>query len=155
MVIARKLKALLDGERVLYHVLRHHERFTSQEIAQALHVPGQMLAKVVMVKAKGKLRMAVLPANFLVDLTAFAKAVGAPDAGLATEGEFKSRFPDCEVGAMPPFGNLYDVPVVVDRSLAKDKEIVFEAGNHHEAIKIAYADFARLVEPQVADIAQK
>jgi Ala-tRNA(Pro) deacylase len=155
MVIARKLKALLDGERVAYHVLRHHERFTSQEIAQALHVAGGMLAKVVIVKAKGKLRMAVLPASFLVDLEAFAAAVGAPRAELATEAEFKAAFPDCEVGAMPPFGNLYEVPVVVDRSLTKDKEIVFEAGSHHEAIKIAYADFARLVEPQVADIAQK
>jgi len=155
MVIARKLKTFLDEEKVAYHVLRHHERFTSSEIAQALHVPGQMLAKVVMVKVKGKLQMAVLPANFLVDLKSFAKSVGAKEAELATEGEFKDTFPDCEVGAMPPFGNLYDVPVVVDRSLTADKEIVFEAGNHHEAIKLSYKDFARLVAPQIADIAQK
>ncbi len=149
MVIARKLKAFLDEEKVTYHVLKHHEKYTSQEIAEALHVPGRMLAKVVMVKAKGKLQMAVLPANLRVDLDAF----GA-EAALATEAEFRDAFPDCEVGAMPPFGNLYGVPVVVDRALAADEEIVFEAGNHHEAIKLAYADFARLVKPRVEGIAR-
>jgi Ala-tRNA(Pro) deacylase len=154
MVIARKLKDLLDGRKVTYHVLRHHERYTAQEIAQALHVPGQMLAKVVMVKADGRLFMAVVPADLRVDLEAFGRAVGAPAAALATEDEFRGAFPDCEVGAMPPFGNLYGVPVVVDGALAADEEIVFEGGNHHEVIKLAYADFARLVAPQVADIAR-
>jgi len=153
-MIAQKLKALLDEERVVYHVLRHHERYTSQEIAEALHVPGRMVAKVVMVKAAGKLRMAVLPGDLLLDPKAFAKAVGVPDAALATEAEFRDAFPDCEVGAMPPFGNLYGVPVVVDGALAMDEEIVFEAGSHHDAIKLAYADFARLVRPLVADIAR-
>jgi Ala-tRNA(Pro) deacylase len=154
MVIARKLKALLDEAKVAYHVLKHHEKYTSQEIAEALHVPGRMLAKVVMFKAGGKLRMAVLPGDLLLDLKALARAAGAPKAALATEEEFKGLFPDCEVGAMPPFGNLYDIPVVVDRRLAADEEIVFEAGSHHEAIKLAYADFARLVAPLVADIAR-
>jgi Ala-tRNA(Pro) deacylase len=149
MVIARKLKAFLDEKKVPYHVLRHHEKYTAQEIAEALHVPGQMLAKVVMVKADGKLVMAVLPASLRVDLDAF----GA-DATLATEAEFKDAFPDCEVGAMPPFGNLYGVPVVVDGALAADEEIVFEAGSHHEAIKLKYADYARLVRPRVKGIAR-
>ena len=155
MVIARKLKAFLDERKVTYHVLKHHEKFTSQEIAQSLHVPGQMLAKVVMVKASGKLHMAVLPADVLVDLTAFARAVGVKEAALASEAEFKDAFPDCELGSMPPFGNLYDVPVVVDRSLTADEQIVFEAGNHHEAVKLAYADFARLVRPQVGEIGRR
>jgi len=154
MVIARKLKAFLDERKVTYHVLKHHEKFTSQEIAQSLHVPGQMLAKVVIVKVGGKLQMAVLPADVRVDLDAFARAAGAKEAALATEAEFKDAFPDCELGSMPPFGNLYDVPVVVDRSLTTDEEIVFEGGNHHEAVKLKYADFARLVRPQVADVAR-
>jgi len=155
MVIAAKLKTFLDEGRIHYHVLKHHRRFTSPEIAQALHVPGQMLAKVVMVKGKGRrLVMAVLPANVMVDLEAFAAATGEAEARLATEEEFRATFPDCEVGAMPPFGNLYDVPVVVDASLTKDREIFFEAGNHDEAIKITYADFERLVHPKVADIAR-
>jgi len=154
MVIAGKLKSFLDEGRIHYHVLKHHRRFTSPEIAQALHVPGQMLAKVVIVKGEDHLLMAVLPANLMVDLEAFTAATGEPEARLASEEEFRATFPDCEVGAMPPFGNLYDVPVVVDSSLTKDREIFFEAGNHDEAIKITYDDFARLVRPKVADIAR-
>lgn len=152
MVVAAKLKSFLDESRVRYHVLKHHEKFTSPEIAQALHVPGQLLAKVVMLKAKDDLLMAVLPANLRVDLEKFAKVAGVEACALATETQFRDLFPDCEVGAMPPFGNLYGVPVYVDASLTKDDEIVFEAGNHHEAIKLAYADFDRLVKPTVAEI---
>jgi len=152
MVVATKLKAFLDSKKVVYQVLKHHERFTSQEIAEALHVPGRMLAKVVIVKADGTLRMAVLPGDLRLDLKKFAKAVAGKDAVLATEAEFKDAFPDCELGAMPPFGNLYAMRVVVDKALAEDQQIVFEAGNHHEVIKILYSDFARLVLPQVADI---
>ncbi|MCK6461645.1 MAG: YbaK/EbsC family protein, partial [Planctomycetes bacterium] len=129
MVVATKLKAFLDSKKVVYQVLRHHERFTSQEIAEALHVPGRMLAKVVIVKADGALRMAVLPGDLLLDLKKFAKAVAAREAVLATEDEFKDAFPDCELGAMPPFGNLYAMRVVVDRTLAADEHIVFEAGS--------------------------
>lgn len=154
MVVATKLKAFLDAEKVVYQVLKHHERFTSQEIAESLHVPGRMLAKVVIAKADGVLRMAVLPGDLLLDLKKFAKAVAARSAELATEAEFKGAFPDCEVGAMPPFGNLYAMRVVVDKSLADDEQIVFEAGNHHEAIKLPYRDYARLVVPLVSDIAR-
>lgn len=153
MPVARKLKAFLDEHRVQYHVLSHHERFTSSEIAQALHVPGQELAKVVMVKADGSLVMAVVTANDRVDLASLKRVLGAREAKLATEDDFKGAFPDCEVGAMPPFGNLYNVPVFADRTLAKDEEIVFEAGNHKEAVKLAFADFDRLVKPKVAEIA--
>lgn len=154
MVVATKLKAFLDSKKVVYQVLRHHERFTSQEIAEALHVPGRMLAKVVIVKADGALRMAVLPGDLLLDLKKFAKAAAAREAVLATEEEFRDVFPDCELGAMPPFGNLYAMRVVVDKTLAADEHIVFEAGSHHEAMKLLYKDFARLAVPQVADIAR-
>ena len=152
MVIAAKLKSYLDEQQVDYHVLPHHERFTAAEIAQALHVPGRMLAKVVVVNADGRPLMVALDANSKVDLEALGAALGASALALASENELQQQFPDCEVGAMPPFGNLYDLPVVVDTALARDEEIVFEAGNHHEAIKLAYADFDRLVRPTVAAV---
>jgi Ala-tRNA(Pro) deacylase len=154
MPVARKLKAYLDENKVSYHVLKHHERFTSPEIAEALHVPGQEMAKVVMLQTDGRLVMAVLPANHYVNLAAFAGVAKASVAVLATEEEFKETFPDCEVGAMPPFGNLYGLEVFVDRSLTGDESIVFEAGNHHEAVKLRFGDFERLVQPTVADFAQ-
>jgi len=152
MAIAAKLKSFLDEQKVPYHLLAHHERFTSPEIAQALHVPGHMLAKVVVVKADDQVLIVALDANRQIDLEALGKAVGATMVGLVTEDELRQKFPDCEVGAMPPFGNLYDLPVVVDEALTNDTNIVFEAGNHHEAIKLAYADFDRLVHPKVAAV---
>jgi len=152
MAIAARLKSFLDERKVRYHTLAHHERFTSSEIAQELHVPGSMLAKVVVVKADGKSIMVALDANSQIDLEALGDALGAQIVGLETEEEMRRQFPDCEVGAMPPFGNLYDLPVIVDTELANDKEIIFEAGNHHEAIKLAYADFDRLVKPKVAPV---
>ncbi len=155
MSIARNLKTFLDENRVRYHVLKHHEEFTAQEIAHALHVPGKELAKVVMVKADGQLVMAVLPASFRVDLDKLAGVVAAERAELATENEFKGYFPDCEPGAMPPFGNLYHLPVYVDRTLAEDDQIVFEAGTHHEAIKLDYLDFERLAQPVEADFCRR
>jgi Ala-tRNA(Pro) deacylase len=152
MAIVAKLKSYLDEQKVHYHVLAHHERYTAPEIAQALHVPGHMMAKVVVVKADGREIVVAIDANSQVDLQALGRTLGASVVELATEDEIRQRFPDCEAGAMPPFGNLYDLPVVVDRRLAGDEEIVFEAGNHHEAIKLAYADFDRLVKPTVAEI---
>lgn len=151
MAVSLRLRKCLDEYKVPYQVLRHHRCFTSSEIAQALHVPGKHLAKVVVVKAGGRQHMAVLPANFQVDLEAFAEAVGAERAELATEEELRETFTDCEVGAMPPFGNLYGLPTWVDRTLTGDDRIVFEAGSHEEAVKLAYEDFARIVRPRVAD----
>jgi Ala-tRNA(Pro) deacylase len=152
MAIAQKLKSYLDEKKIRYHVLAHHERYTAPEIAQELHVPGHMMTKVVIVKADGRETVVAIDANSRVDLEALGRALGAKAVELATEDEIRQRFPDCEVGAMPPFGNLWDLPVVVDRRLANDEEIVFEAGNHHEAIKLAYADFDRAVKPTVAEI---
>ena len=153
MPVAAKLKSFLDDHKVPYHVLKHHKAYTSLEIAEALHVPGQDLAKVVMIKAGDDLVMAVLPANFSVDLEKFAQVVSKDTVYVATEQQFRGTFPDCEVGAMPPFGNLYDVPVFVDVALTQDAQIFFEAGNHLEAIRLKYADFERLVQPRVADFA--
>jgi len=153
MVIANRLKGFLNEHKVAYHVLRHHETFTSPEIAQALHVPGEQLAKVVIVKSTHGQAMAVLSANPHVNLEKLARALGEQRVELASEDEFRGTFPDCELGAMPPFGNLYDIPVVVDERLAGNREVVFEAGTHHEAIKIRYDDFVRLVHPKTADIA--
>ncbi|MHC4956396.1 MAG: aminoacyl-tRNA deacylase [Planctomycetota bacterium] len=151
MAVTARLRGFLDEHRVPYHVLRHHRAYTAREIAEALHVPGKELAKVVIINADDKMVMGALSSNFSVDLQRFAQVAGAQTARIATEGEFGNLFPDCEMGAMPPFGNLYDMPVFVDRSLAEDDVIVFEAGNHHEAIRIKYAEFERLVKPTVAD----
>jgi len=155
MTVARKLKQYLDEQHAPYDVLQHEEKFTSPEIAESLHVPGREMAKVVMVQTDGRLVMAVLPSNRFVDLIRFAEATHAEMVGLATEEDFRRCFPDCEVGAMPPFGNLYGIEVLVDESLARDEEIAFEAGNHHEAIRMKFRDYSELVQPRVADFGQK
>lgn len=151
MSILKRLKDHLDQEKVSYEVLTHGETYTAPELAQALHVPGQELAKVVMVKADGRFVMTVLPANRKVDLKRLKEVFRTSHVRLATEEEFKGLFPDCELGAMPPFGNLYGLEVYVDRSLTADEDIVFQAGTHHEAIKLRYQDFADLVRPAVVE----
>ena len=145
-----KLKQFLDGQKVKYVSLTHSPAFTAQEIAAAAHVPGKELAKTVVVHLDGKTAMAVLPANLKVVLEDLCEAAGTDKARFATEDEFKKLFPDCEVGAMPPFGNLYGMDVYTATPLTKDKEIAFNAGSHTELIKMAYNDFARLVKPKVA-----
>ncbi len=149
----RKLKEFLDREGVKYVVIQHSPAFTAQEIAASAHVPGGELAKTVMVKVDGKMAMAVLPASLKVSFDRLQEAAGAQDARLADEAEFQDMFPGCEVGAMPPFGNLYDMEVYVSERLAEDDEIAFNAGSHTELIRLAYADFNRLVQPKTAKIA--
>ena len=151
MAIARKLKEYLDKSEAPYKVSTHQEVYTAQEVAATLHVPGKDIVKVVIVKAEGKFIMAVLPADHKVNVDKLRTVLRDPEARLATEGEFKGLFPDCDVGAMPPFGNLYDVGVYVDKSLAEDEEIVFQAGSHVETVKMKYRDFDRLVGPEVID----
>ncbi len=151
MTIARKLKEYMDKNGVSYKVSTHQEVYTAQEVAAALHVPGKDIVKVVIVKTKDKHVMAVLPADHKVNVDKLRTALHDPEARLATEGEFKSLFPDCDVGAMPPFGNLYDVGVYVDKSLSEDEEIVFQGGSHVETVRMKYSDFDRLVEPEVID----
>src|ERR1039457_453353 len=144
-----KVKAFLDGHEVKYVIISHSKAYTAQGIAAVSHISGKFLAKTVIVKLDGALAMAVLPAPYLVDLLALRRAVGVREAELASEREFKQHFPDCETGAMPPFGNLYGIPVYVDESLTEDDEIAFNAGSHHELIRMSYLDFDRLVRPDV------
>jgi len=127
---------------------------TAQRIAQAEHVKGRHHAKVVMVKSGEQHLMAVLPADRQVDLEKVEKAIGK-SASLAREKEFKTLFPDCAIGAMPPFGNLYNVPTFVDQSLAEQDYIVFEAGTHSDAIKLSYRDYEKIVKPRVEELAVK
>jgi Ala-tRNA(Pro) deacylase len=150
MPILTKLKEFLDAQGVRYDVRWHRRAFTAQEVAASEHVPGREMAKVVMLRAGGEYLMAVLPAPYHVGLDRFGKAAGRPDVRLATETEFAGLFPGCEAGAMPPFGNLYNIPVWVDESLTRDEEIVFNAGNHEQTVHMKYTDFARLVQPRVA-----
>jgi Ala-tRNA(Pro) deacylase len=146
----QKLRQFLDSERVKYACISHSPAYTASEIAQSAHIPGRELAKVVMVTLDGRMAMAVLPANRKVDLNLLREAAGADEAKLATEEEFRLRFPDCETGAMPPFGNLYGMEVFGSEQLAEDDHIAFNAGTHTEVMRLAYADFARLVKPKVA-----
>ncbi|MCS7338729.1 MAG: YbaK/EbsC family protein [Verrucomicrobiae bacterium] len=147
---ARKLKAFLDTERVRYVSIPHSVAYTAQEVAASAHVPGRQMAKTVIVVMDGRPVMVVLPAHRRVVLEDLRQAAGAEEVRFATEDEFKSLFPDCEVGAMPPFGNLYGLDVYVAAPLAEEDEIVFNAGTHTELIRLAYRDFERLVRPKVA-----
>ncbi len=153
MSVAAKLKECLDHNNVNYDVLTHPQVYTAQDVAAAMHVSGNELAKSVVVKANDRFVLAVLPAPRKVDEERFGKLIGAKEVRMAQESEFVSLFPGCELGAMPPFGNLYGVDVYVDRSLTADEEIVFNAGNHVEAIRMKYKDFERLVSPRVGDFA--
>ena len=149
----KKLRDFLDHERVKYVAINHSPAYTAQEIAASAHVRGKELAKTVMVMLDGRLAMAVVPASRKVGFDLLREAAGAENAQLAGEQAFRDMFSGCEVGAMPPFGNLYGMDVYVSELLAKDEEIAFNAGSHTELIRLAYADFARLVNPKVARIA--
>ena len=151
MTILKKLKDYLEKNRVRYELGYHERVYTSQEIAATMHVPGKELAKVVMVKADGKMVMLVLPASYQVDTKKLKKVLQCKKLGIAKEKEFEELFPDCEIGAMPPFGNLYNIEVWVDQVLPEDEFIVFQAGSHVETLKIKYEDYVRLVNPKMGD----
>ncbi len=155
MTMLLRLKKYLDAEKVPYEVLAHREAYTAPEIAEALHIPGKELAKVVIAKVDGRFVMMVLPANWKVDIKRLKAVFGTSHVRLATEEEFRDLFPDCVIGAMPPFGNLYGLAVYVDRALTEDEEIVFQAGTHVDAVKLRYRDFADLVHPQVTEFHQE
>lgn len=145
-----KLQQYLEQNKTPYEVILHEEVYTAQELAQALHIPGGELVKVVIVKADGTYRMAVLPASRRIDLEALKKYWNAGAVAIASEQEFKNLFPEAEIGAMPPFGNLYNIEVWVDTSLTTDEHITFNAGTHYKAVRMHYRDFERLVRPRVA-----
>ncbi|HEY7096998.1 MAG TPA: YbaK/EbsC family protein [Terriglobales bacterium] len=150
-----RLKDFLDSHDIKYVIISHSLAYTAQGIAALVHIPGKELAKTVVVKIDGKLTMAVVPASRYVDLRLLKSASGASSVKIADEDEFRDRFPDCETGAMPPFGNLYDMKVFVDPILSRDKEIAFNAGSHRELVRLAWDDFERLVKPTVIALVTK
>lgn len=151
MAMSSKFRDYLDRQGISYQVLHHEEVFKAPEVAQALHAPEKEMAKVVMVNVDGRLVMTVLPASWKVDLQRLRRVFLARDVRLALEDEFKDRFPDCEMGAMPPFGNLYDLEVYADHSLTEGEHIIFQAGSHTDAVSMRYTDYAALVHPVVAE----
>lgn len=146
---AKKLKEYLDSNNIKYLSIKHSPAYTAQEIAAKSHISGKELAKTVIVRINNKVAMAVLPASYKIDFEALMEVTGTGNVILAGEEEFKYMFPDCEIGAMPPFGNLYDLDVYVAKALTEDDEISFNAGTHTELIRMAYKDFERLVQPKV------
>lgn len=148
----KKLKEFLDNHHIKYVCMNHSPAFTSQEIAAAAHISGKQLAKTVIVKADGQLVMVILPANDHVNFAKLRESLGVGNVDLASELEFKDKFPGCEVGAMPPFGNLYDMPVFVTAPLTREDHILFNAGSHSELIQVAYRDFERLAKPKTINI---
>lgn len=148
---AKKLKQFLDSRGVEYTCINHAPAFSASDVAASAHVDSRDFAKTIIVKIAGQMAMIVLPANRKIVLPELRELLGRHDVDLATEDEFRNRFPDCELGAMPPFGNLYGLPVYVSQSLADESEIAFNAGTHAEVIKMAFADYAPLVKPQIVD----
>lgn len=153
MQAKERLEAYLRENGVAYESRHHPLAYTAQEVAAAEHVPGKMLAKVVIAKADDRMVMLALPAPYRVDFGKLKGVLGAKEVRLAREEEFADLFPDCEVGAMPAFGNLYNLPVYVDKALAEDEKIVMQAGTHTDTIALSYADFQRLVSPTVGEFA--
>lgn len=152
-MIAKKLREFLESHNIRYVVITHPVAYTAQGTSALAHVPSKELAKTVIVKIDGALAMVVLPASYEVDLSLLRGATHATTLSLAREREFKESFPECEVGAMPPFGNLYGMAVFVDETLTQDEEIVFNAGSHNELIRLSYEEFGRLVNPVVLKLA--
>lgn len=153
MECKERLEEYLREHDVSFEVQEHRVAYTAQKVAAFEHVPGRMFAKVVMARAGDDLVMLVLPASAVLDTAKATEVVGGSPVRLAAEPDFAPRFPDCEPGAMPPFGNLYDLPVFVDRGLGANERIVFQAGTHTVTMSVGYGDFERLTEATVADLA--
>jgi Ala-tRNA(Pro) deacylase len=150
----RQLKQLLDDRGVKYVTVRHSPAYTAQEVAASTHISGYEIAKTVIVKIDGRIAMAVIPAPLHVDLRQLKELIGADDLTLASESEFRMLFPECEAGAMPPFGPLYGMDTYVAARLADDEYIAFNAGTHTELIRMRYRDFERLADPKVLAFAR-
>lgn len=144
-----KLTNYLDENGKKYVVVKHAPAYTAQEVAASAHVPGKDMAKTVIVKVDGDLKMVVLPSTYNVDFDSIKDKLGASEVELATEEEFENLFPDCELGAMPPFGKLYEMDTLVAKALTEDEEIAFNAGTHKELVKMGYRDYEELADPQI------
>lgn len=152
MTLTRTLEEYLDEQKVKYVTLRHSAAYTAQELAAMLHVAGRELAKTVIIKVDEEFAMVVLPASRRISFPRLRETLADKEVDLATEADFQDLFPGCEVGAMSPFGNLFDLPVYVDQSLTEDEEVVFNDGSFLTALRMTYDDFARLVQPVVIDV---
>lgn len=148
----KKLKEFLDSHKVKYVSTSHSPAFTAQEVAASAHVSGKQFAKTVIVKTDAGLIMMVLPAHDQIDFAKLKEVTGSATVDLAPESEFKDKFSGCEVGAMPPFGNLYNMPVFISSKLMHQDHILFNAGSHSELMQLAFSDFERLVKPKVVGI---
>lgn len=155
MAICRKLQSFLDENEVRYVTIVHSPAFTAQQLAAKVHIKGKNLVKSVMIRASGRHYMAVTSANQRLSLDRIGTFLDTDDVRLEREDEFRELFEDCELGAMPPFGNLYGIPVVVDDEIYDDDEIAFNGGNHHTVVKLDFAEFERLVRPTRATIAEE
>ncbi len=145
----KKLKEFLDQENIKYISIVHSPAYTAQEVAASAHITGKELAKTVIVQLDGEMAMAVLPANRKIVLQDLREVTGSDQVKFASEDEFREKFPGCETGAMPPFGNLYGMDVYMAESLIGNTEIAFNAGSHTEVIKMRFHDLERLVKPKV------
>ena len=145
----RKLREFLDSHAVRYFVVSHSPAYTAQEIAAAAHVPGKELAKTVIVTINGTMAMVVLPASRQLDFELLRQATATSDVELASEKEFADLFPECEIGAMPPFGNLYGMDVYVSEELEEDDDIAFNAGAHTELLRLSFDNYKKLVHPRI------
>jgi Ala-tRNA(Pro) deacylase len=154
MGVLTRLKDYLDENKIKYVKITHSRAYTAQEIAASVHIPGKELAKTVIVRVNDGFAMVVLPASRKINFDRLKNVVGNNEIKLAHEDEFKGLFPDCEVGAMPPFGNLYNLPVYVASALAEDKEIAFNAGTHTDVIRVSYSDFEKLVKPTIGTFSE-
>ena len=151
-MLVERAKRLLETGGIPYEILPHREAYTAQGIAAAVHVSGWLVAKVVLVRATGEGPvMVVVPASCRIDLASVARVLGKPSVALVPESEMQALFPDCETGAEPPFGSLYGLPVWVDACFPEAGDFTFQAGNHHEVVRLKYADWAKLAQPKVAE----
>ena len=155
MAILRSLQRLLDDNHIPYEVHAHPRAFTAKETAAADHIPPSEMAKVLVLKAHDRFLMAVVPATRTLDVDRLRDTVGDAELRLASEREFVDAFPACEPGAIPPFGQLFDMPVWVDDSLGRERETVFNGGNHRETVHLAYQDFIRLAKPQFGEFSRR
>ena len=154
MTISKRLSQFLKEKKVGYEVVSHDVTYSAQHTAASVHTPGREVAKVVVIKGGEEYAMAVVDAPHQVDLEKFAAVTGMQGPVVAEEADLKELFPECELGAMPPFGSLYGLKVYVDKQLEEDEEIVFNAGTHFEAMRMKYSDFKALAEPVIGDFAR-
>ncbi len=149
----RRIREFLIGNKIPYGSINHTCAYTAQEVAESSHVPGRCMAKVVVVWLDGKLAIVVVPATKVVDLAKLRRETGARDARLADEDDFRDRFSGCQVGTVPPFGNLFGLETIVDRQLTDGEQFAFNAGTHRDILVVQYADYSRLVKPRIVNVA--